>query len=325
MLKNIPMHLIAGPLGSGKTSVIDNLLAQRPAHERWAILINEFGLIGLDAALLSRDEDGLMIAEVAGGCLCCVNGVPFQVGLSRLLRKVKPHRLFIEPSGLGHPDSLLAQLQLPPWRDVLAVQPLVMVLDATALAQGKSLPESQLRAVDKAALLVLNKAENLTAIDKQTIATQLVDNTIIWTTQGQLPLANLPGIGYSAVASEQSVALPVSAAALGHVWQNPLQPIVQAQQQAEGWSIGWRWHVSQRFDLSCIEACLAGWPWRRAKLLVQTAQGCYSANALEQQALQFKPSEWRKDSRLELIFSRAQDVEDLTDALSACTVGQPDR
>ncbi|MEH6365281.1 MAG: GTP-binding protein, partial [Pseudomonas marincola] len=58
MLKNIPTHLIAGPLGAGKTSLIDHLLAQRPAHERWAILINEFGMIGLDAALLSRDEDG---------------------------------------------------------------------------------------------------------------------------------------------------------------------------------------------------------------------------------------------------------------------------
>jgi G3E family GTPase len=53
MLNNIPTHLIAGPLGAGKTSLIRNLLAQRPAHERWAVLINEFGLIGLDAALLT--------------------------------------------------------------------------------------------------------------------------------------------------------------------------------------------------------------------------------------------------------------------------------
>ncbi|WP_372868311.1 GTP-binding protein, partial [Pseudomonas sp.] len=139
MLKNIPPHLIAGPLGAGKTSLIRNLLAQRPAAERWAVLINEFGLIGLDAALLSSDADGIAMGEVAGGCLCCVNGVPFQIGLSRLLRKARPDRLLIEPSGLGHPLELLRQLREPPWAGVLAVQPAVLVLDAAALAAGAGL------------------------------------------------------------------------------------------------------------------------------------------------------------------------------------------
>lgn len=82
MLREIPTHLIGGPLGAGKTSLIRSLLAQKPAGERWAVLVNEFGEIGLDAALLATDVDGVAIGEVAGGCLCCVNGVPFQVGLS---------------------------------------------------------------------------------------------------------------------------------------------------------------------------------------------------------------------------------------------------
>jgi G3E family GTPase len=53
MLQNIPTHVIAGPLGAGKTSLIKHLMTQRPAGERWAVLINEFGQIGLDAALLT--------------------------------------------------------------------------------------------------------------------------------------------------------------------------------------------------------------------------------------------------------------------------------
>lgn len=114
MLQNIPTHVIAGPLGAGKTSLIKHLFTQRPANERWAVLINEFGQIGLDAALLTLDDDGIAIGEVAGGCLCCVNGAPFQIGLGRLLRKAKPDRLFIEPSGLGHPAQLLAQLRQAP-------------------------------------------------------------------------------------------------------------------------------------------------------------------------------------------------------------------
>ena len=99
---------------AGKTSLIRSLLAQKPAGERWAVLVNEFGEIGLDAALLATDVDGVAIGEVAGGCLCCVNGVPFQVGLGRLLRRARPDRLFIEPSGLGHPLALWKQLQAPP-------------------------------------------------------------------------------------------------------------------------------------------------------------------------------------------------------------------
>lgn len=67
MLQNIPTHVIAGPLGAGKTSLIKHLLAQRPAGERWAVLINEFGQIGLDAALLTQDADGIALGEVAGG------------------------------------------------------------------------------------------------------------------------------------------------------------------------------------------------------------------------------------------------------------------
>ena len=159
----IPTHLIAGPLGAGKTSLIQSLLAQKPVGERWGVLINEFGQIGLDAALLSTDDDGISFAEIAGGCLCCVNGVPFQVGLSRLLRKARPNRLLIEPSGLGHPGQLLAQLAAHPWQQVLAVQPCVMVLDAPALLRGEVLTASQQQAMADAGLLVLNKSEGLDA------------------------------------------------------------------------------------------------------------------------------------------------------------------
>lgn len=116
MLKQIPTHLVGGPLGAGKTSLIRQLLTQTPADERWAVLVNEFGQIGLDAALLGPDTDGVTMAEIPGGCLCCVNGLPFQVGLARLLRKARPDRLLIEPSGLGHPAELLRQLRQPPWQ-----------------------------------------------------------------------------------------------------------------------------------------------------------------------------------------------------------------
>ena len=170
MLQNIPTHVIAGPLGAGKTSLIKHLLTQRPVGERWAVLINEFGQIGLDAALLTQDADGIALGEVAGGCLCCVNGAPFQIGLGRLLRKAKPDRLFIEPSGLGHPARLFEQLNEAPWVGVLSVQPCVLVLDVQSLAAGKPLPAAQQETLNSAGLLVLNKAEGLDIDDRQRIA-----------------------------------------------------------------------------------------------------------------------------------------------------------
>ncbi|MNJ10548.1 putative metal chaperone YciC [compost metagenome] len=318
MLQNIPTHVIAGPLGAGKTSLIRNLLAQRPADERWAVLINEFGQIGLDAALLSTDDQGIAMGEVAGGCLCCVNGTPFQIGLARLLRKAKPHRLFIEPSGLGHPLQLLEQLRQPPWRGVLAVQPAVVVLDAEQLAAGVALPSAQQEALLEAGLLVLNKSQPVDSEKRLWITANLPKRTLFWTDHGELQLSKLP-VDISPGEAVGKLTLPNETGPLASLWINPEEPICCVQDVAEGWSIGWRWHPRQIFYPQRIELLLRDFDWRRAKLVIHSPQGWQSINALAgQHELRWQPSEWRRDSRLELIFSTAQDVEALQQAMQAC-------
>ncbi|MNM43910.1 putative metal chaperone YciC [compost metagenome] len=321
MLQNIPTHVIAGPLGAGKTSLIRQLMAQRPVNERWAILINEFGQIGLDAALLSTDDQGIAMGEVAGGCLCCVNGAPFQVGLGRLLRKAKPHRLFIEPSGLGHPLQLLEQLRQPPWRGILAVQPAVMVLDAEQLAAGSALPEAQQNALADAGLLVLNKSQGLDDEKRLWITSQLPRQSLYWTEQGRLPLSELPTQVFvpGETASVDKLVLPNTAGPTAALWINPQEPICSIQDAAEGWSIGWRWHPQQRFERSRLEQLLRDFDWRRAKLVIHSPQGWQSINAVGGQGdLHWQPSEWRRDSRIELIFASAQDQKLLQQAMQAC-------
>ena len=318
MLQNIPTHVIAGPLGAGKTSLIKHLLAQRPANERWAVLINEFGQIGLDAALLTQDDDGIALGEVAGGCLCCVNGAPFQVGLGRLLRKAKPDRLFIEPSGLGHPAQLLKQLRQAPWQDVLAVQPCVLVLDAQALAAGKPLPDAQRETLASAGLLVLNKDEALNAAQRQAIEQQLPDCPLYWTRQAHVPLDLLPGLDAQGRTAVDNVEVPKGLAQMPALWTDPTLPICLSQAQEGGWSIGWRWHPSQQFDTVRLHRWLTSLVWRRAKLVIHSPEGWLSANAVDNGALLWQPSEWRRDSRIELIFSQPQDVAALQDAVAAC-------
>ena len=318
MLQNIPTHVIAGPLGAGKTSLIKHLLAQRPAGERWAVLINEFGQIGLDAALLTQDADGIALGEVAGGCLCCVNGAPFQIGLGRLLRKARPDRLFIEPSGLGHPAQLLSQLSEPPWQGVLAVQPCVLVLDAQALAAGKPLPEAQQQALNSAGLLLLNKVEGLDDSDRQRIAAQLPVRPLYWTQQAVLPLSELPGLGAQAVGGVDNLVVPKGLAQMPAIWTDSTLPICLSQAQEGGWSVGWRWHPSQVFDSVLIGEWLERLEWRRAKLVIHSVEGWVSANAVDNSVLDWQASEWRRDSRIELIFSEPQAVQELQEGLARC-------
>lgn len=320
MLQNIPTHVIAGPLGAGKTSLIKHLLAQRPVGERWAVLINEFGQIGLDAALLTQDADGIALGEVAGGCLCCVNGAPFQIGLGRLLRKERPDRLFIEPSGLGHPAQLLRQLSEAPWQGVLAVQPCVLVLDAQALAAGKPLAAAQQQALDSAGLLLLNKAEGLDDSDRQRIAARLPKRPLYWTQQAVLPLSELPGLGVQAVGGVDNFVVPKGLAQMPAIWTDPTLPICLSQAQEGGWSVGWRWHPSQIFDAVLIGRWLERLEWRRAKLVIHCTEGWVSANALDNSLLDWQISEWCRDSRMELIFSEPQAVEVLQEGLAGCRV-----
>ncbi|WP_332763994.1 CobW-like GTP-binding protein [Pseudomonas koreensis] len=318
MLQNIPTHVIAGPLGAGKTSLIRQLMAQRPSGERWAVLINEFGQIGLDAALLSRDAAGTELAEVAGGCLCCVNGAPFQIGLARLLRKAKPDRLFIEPSGLGHPLQLLRQLREAPWQGVLAVQPSVLVLDAQALHAGQALPAAQQQALGSTGLVLMNKAEGLDEDERQKIAIQLPSVRLIWTRQAQLSLSDLPGLAAQAMSGADNPLMPRGPAQLPAVWSDPTVPICLSQAQEGGWSIGWLWHPHQTFDKLRVADWLKSLHWTRAKLVIHSPDGWVSANALDNANLEWQISEWRKDSRIELIFADAQNIDQLQAGLAQC-------
>jgi len=319
MLENIPTYVIAGPLGAGKTSLIRQLMAQRPTNERWAVLINEFGQIGLDAALLSTGEDGIALAEVAGGCLCCVNGAPFQVGLGRLLRKSRPHRLFIEPSGLGHPLQVLAQLRQAPWRGVLAVQPIIMVLDAETLACGQPLPEAQREALAEAGLVVVNKIDDVAVEKRLWIKSQLIDSKTLLTNNGFLGVSYLEQLPINPVsggvdnipdAKESPVAL----------WIDAFRPITAVHNQAEAWSIGWRWHPERIFDEEKLRAWLSTTQWRRAKGVVRVGDNWQSFNAVDNVMPGWQASEWRKDSRLELIFRQPQNEVQLTQALKECLV-----
>ena len=93
----IPTNIITGFLGVGKTSAILNLMKNKPVNERWAVLVNEFGEIGVDGSLIQGNQttQQVFIREVPGGCMCCAAGLPMQIALNQLLTEAKPDRLLI--------------------------------------------------------------------------------------------------------------------------------------------------------------------------------------------------------------------------------------
>ena len=136
-LKDISVTLVTGLLGAGKTTLIHHLLEQRPRDQRWAVLVNEFSEIGVDGARLARE--GVYLREVAGGCMGCSAAVMLQVELNRLLREARPHRLLVEPTGLGHPMELLQFFQGENYREVLSPRATICLLDARRLSEQKFL------------------------------------------------------------------------------------------------------------------------------------------------------------------------------------------
>jgi len=134
----VPVSIITGHLGVGKTTAIAALVAVKPPHEHWAVLVNEFGALGIDAALLEASAgEGVTVQQLAGGCMCCTLAGAMAAGIAQLVRRSKPHRLLIEPSGLGHAGGLLDVLRGPHLRTSLHLNAIVTLVDARLVRRGR--------------------------------------------------------------------------------------------------------------------------------------------------------------------------------------------
>jgi cobalamin biosynthesis protein CobW len=186
-LAKIPTTVFTGFLGAGKTSLIQHLL-RHAGGRRIALIINEFGEIGVDRELLLGCGDAACaeddIVELANGCICCTVADDFVPTMQRLLARVPPpEHIVIETSGLALPKPLLKAFQWPEIRTRVTVDGVIAVVDAAAVRDGlfarapaaleaqraadpaldhdsplEELFEEQLGAAD---LVVLNKADLL--------------------------------------------------------------------------------------------------------------------------------------------------------------------
>lgn len=139
-MRRVPATVITGFLGAGKTSLVRHLLAHADGR-RLAVIVNEFGELGVDRELLLGCGDAACgdgdIVELANGCLCCTVADDFLPTLSRLLdREQPPEHILIETSGLALPKPLLQAFAWPEIRTRTTVDGVLTVIDGAAVAAG---------------------------------------------------------------------------------------------------------------------------------------------------------------------------------------------
>ena len=137
----IPTTVVTGFLGSGKTTLIRHLLATANGR-RLALIINEFGDIGVDGELLKACGDETCgeedIVELANGCLCCTVADEFVPTIEALLaRDPRPDHIVIETSGLALPKPLVRAFNWPEIRTRVTVDGVIAVVDGPAVSEGR--------------------------------------------------------------------------------------------------------------------------------------------------------------------------------------------
>ena len=155
MLAKIPVTIVTGFLGAGKTTLIRHILAHAGGR-RLALIINEFGEVGVDGELLRGCADEACprdrIIELANGCICCTVADDFAPAVTELLKRdPRPDHIVIETSGLALPKPLVKAFDWPQLRTKLTVDGVIAVVDAAAVAEGRFADDPERVAEQRAA------------------------------------------------------------------------------------------------------------------------------------------------------------------------------
>ena len=227
--EKIPATVITGFLGAGKTTLIRNML-ENAKGRRIALIINEFGDVGVDGEILkgcgvetSREED---VIELANGCICCTVADDFVPTMKKLLDRAEPpQHIVIETSGLALPQPLVRAFNWPEIKSRVTVDGVVTVVDAKALAEGRFADDEEAVAAQRAAdpnldhenpieelfedqlncadMVILNKTDLLEAHEHAAVSGDLKSRVrsgtrLVPTRHGEIEVAALLGVGASA-------------------------------------------------------------------------------------------------------------------------------
>ncbi|WP_305458127.1 CobW family GTP-binding protein [Photobacterium leiognathi] len=331
-MKRIPTNIITGFLGAGKTTAILSLLARKPENEKWAILINEFGNVGVDGAIL--EQQGAIIKEVPGGCMCCVAGLPMSVGINALLAQ-KPDRLLLEPTGLGHPKEVIKKLTSGVYEDYVDLRATITLVDprhfADSFYTNNENFQDQLALAD---VVVANKIDQCDDYDLFTFQSAIEQAEPKKALIGEVELGKLelewldiPRIERQAqhshhhhhddhhhdIAPEPEIELL------------PRQQFIRKENHGQGFhSCGWFFAADQRFEFSKLFSLFSSLNANRVKAVVNTENGCFAFNVVNQVVSVNELSLDGFESRIEVIDSEVLPWDALEQILRSIILSSED-
>jgi G3E family GTPase len=286
--KAIPTNVITGFLGVGKTTAILNLLKQKPKDERWAVLVNEFGEVGIDGSLLhgkDRVEQGIFIKEVPGGCMCCAAGLSMHIALNMLIAHAEPHRLIIEPTGLGHPKEVLDILSSEHYRSIIDLRATLTLVDARKIQTERYITHPSFnQQLEVADVIIANKSDQYQPNDFPTLLDYIKSKksknhqSIYKTSMGSIQQEWLiPASSYEA---DNHPTLPKETDQPFN--SDPVLPscgYVSITNKGEGfYSQGWIFKNTFTFNRNKLQTLLTGLNVERIKAVFITDQGIIAYN-----------------------------------------------
>ncbi|MGR5236864.1 CobW family GTP-binding protein [Vibrio alfacsensis] len=316
MSNRVPTNILTGFLGVGKTTTILSLLKNKPENESWAVLVNEFGEIGIDGALMT--DQGAMIKEVPGGCMCCTAGVPMSVGITALLRQ-KPDRLLIEPTGLGHPKQVIATLTSEQYLPYVDLKATIALVDPRNLSDDKYLSNQNfVDQLDSADVVIGSKVDLCSSQDIDVFSDWVTDQSPAKVFSKVIRNGDLPIEVLDIERVHGSASSHIESHHHEHADQEPqfqLPPgeaFIRKENRGQGYfSCGWLFGAEYQFDFDQLFSMLSDLTAERIKAVMNTDQGCYAFNVANGVVSVNQISLEGFESRLEVIDSQLMPWEQL--------------
>lgn len=316
MSKRIPTNIITGFLGVGKTTAILNLLKNKPEQEKWAVLVNEFGEIGIDGAILSNQ--GAVVKELPGGCMCCAAGVPMSVAITALLRQ-QPDRLIIEPTGLGHPKEVIATLTASQYRPYVDLKATITLVDPRNLSNEKySANQNFIDQLAVADVVIGNKVDQCSRNDVDVFNDWLTDQTPAKVFHKLVKQGNFPLEVLDIERVRQGASAHIEDHHHHHADMEPqfqLDPgkkFVRKENVGQGYySCGWLFGAEFTFSFDQLFSLFGDLQAERVKAVVNTDTGCYVFNVANRVVSVNQVSLEGFESRIEVIDSQLMPWDEL--------------
>lgn len=269
----VPVHIVAGYLGVGKTTALRHLLQSVPGQI--GVVVNDFGTTGFDGERLGERAQ---VIAIDGGCLCCTAPKGFVAAVGQLL-DAGVDAIFVEPTGIAQPEDLVDSLRRAPMASRLALAPVIGLVDPMRL--------SDVDVTQRAAgadVVVANRWSDATAAAREAFDTWVGSLEPAPMAVARVDFGRIPA---DLLAWPEGEGPRVRRAPVGHVHHGV---------------VSLRWPSDLRFRRTDVLATLRTWTGLvRAKGWLATDEGVRVVERVGSDVTD-AASSWRRDSRIDLIF-----------------------